>query len=144
DFETVPVHITDANGETVFEQDLPLSPFGTFNAELELSEDASLGSYYLNVELPTEREYGGEGGGVSFSVAEYRLPEFTVDVAPVENEVVQGDTVQVTIDSTYFFGGKVSNATVNYTIVSSAYFFDFEGEGRYDFIDYNADGGPSE
>ncbi|QPC81915.1 Ig-like domain-containing protein [Phototrophicus methaneseepsis] len=144
EFETVPVQITDNNGEVVYKEDLTLSPYGTFHGELELADGASLGSYYLSVELPSERDYGGEGGGVGFSVAEYRLPEFTVDVTAAEGEIVQGDTAEITIDSTYFFGGSVRNADVHYTIISSGYYFDYEGQGRYDFVAYDADGGPSE
>lgn len=144
DFQTVPVVVTDGNGDTVLEQEMTLTPFGTFSGELMLDDAAALGSYYVSVDLPTERPYGGEGGGVGFTVAEYRLPEFLVDVTPVEDEVVQGGTVQVTVDSTYLFGGAVTNADVYYTITSSAYFFDYQGRERYDFIDYNNDAGPGE
>lgn len=144
DFQTVPVVITDGNGDTVYEQEMTLTPFGTFSGELMLDDAAALGSYYVSVELPSQRLYGGEGGGVGFTVAEYRLPEFLVDVTPVEDEVVQGNTVRVTVDGTYLFGGAVTNADVYYTVTSSAYFFNYEGRERYSFVDYNNDAGPGE
>ncbi|MCA9914794.1 MAG: hypothetical protein KC496_15680, partial [Anaerolineae bacterium] len=87
--------------------------------------------------------YDGSYGGVSFAVAEYRLPEFQVEVTAEEPEVVQGDTIRATIDSTYFFGGAVSNADVEYTVISENYFFSYQVRGSYDFVDYNYDAGPS-
>jgi len=146
DRQTVPVEIRDGSGEIVYQRDLPLTPFGTFSGQLDLAPDASLGNYYLSVELPSNLEYQSEGGGVSFAVAEYRLPEFSVELSPAQPEVVQGDTVAVAIDSRYFFGGAVSNATVSYNVIANPYFFspDLDGPSRYDFIDFNADAGPGE
>src|SRR5690606_36608064 len=81
--------------------------------------------------------------GVSIGVAEFRLPEFQVNLTPTSAEVVQGDTISVTIDSKYFFGGSVTNANVDYSIVAQPYFFQYEGAGFYDFQDFNYDEGPS-
>jgi alpha-2-macroglobulin len=81
---------------------------------------------------------------VRFNVAEYRLPEFLVDVLPEATEVVQGETIRVTIDSRYFFGGSVSDAVVEYSVIGENFFFDYEGAGYFNFSDYNYDEGPSE
>jgi len=144
DLESVPVLVRDTQGEVVYDQDVPLTSFGTFNAEFNLSEDAALGYYSISVELPSDHEYRGEGGSTSFIVAEYRLPEIQVDVTAQEDEVVQGDMVRVLLDSSYFFGGAVSNAEVDYNVITNPYFFDYDGPGRYDFFDFSSDSGPSE
>ncbi|RMG90046.1 MAG: hypothetical protein D6712_00540 [Chloroflexi bacterium] len=143
-FQTVPIFIYDDRGETIYSGDVPLTSFGTFSGQFDLDEGAGLGYYRISVKLPIERRYGYEGGSVGFSVAEYRLPEFLVDVTPVEQEVVQGDTVQVIVDSKFFFGGPVSNANVEYSVVASPYFLRYTGEGRYDFTGFNYDSGPGE
>jgi alpha-2-macroglobulin len=140
--ETITVTIRGNDG-TIFEQNLDISPYGTFSGQLDLADDAALGTYYIRAEMPSRHRYRSETGGVRFSVAEYRLPQFMVDVIAEEDEVVQGDTIEVTVDSTYFFGGPVANANVEYNVVSSDARFNYEGSGRYDFIDYNADSGPS-
>lgn len=144
DMTTVPVRIYDDQGEIIYEQDLPLTPYGTFTGQIDLADDAPLGYYRISVELPSERRYVSEGGSVGFSVAEFRVPEFQVEVAPAVDQVVQGDTVQVVVDSTYFFGGPVSNASVDYNVVANPYFFIYKGDGYYDFTDYNRDSGPGE
>ena len=134
-FETVPVTITDDRGEVIYEADLPLTEFGTFSDSFTLDPDASLGSYRISVELPSRHEYQRERGSVSFSVGEFRLPEFQVEAVPTEGEVVQGEMVEVEVDSTYFFGGSVSNADIRYTVVANSYFFRYQGDGYYDFYD---------
>ncbi|MDX1996015.1 MAG: Ig-like domain-containing protein [bacterium] len=145
DLATVPVRISNDMGEIIFEEEVALTPFGTFSGRLDLAEDAGLGYYYINIELPSSGRFVTESGGVSFGVAEYRLPEFQVEVAPEQPEVVQGDTINLTLDSRYFFGGAVSNAEVEYSVISQDYFFQFAPpEGRYDFIDFDYDAGAPE
>lgn len=144
EFDSVPVQIYDEQGEIVFDQDTPLTPFGTFSGQFEIAEDAGLGFYRINVELPRPSEYFYEGGGVSFSVAEYRLPEFQVELTPEQAEVVRGDTIRTLVDSSYFFGGKVSNAVVEYSVQAEPYFFEYDGPGYYEFYDIDADAGPGE
>ena len=139
--DTVPVTVTDDRGEIVYEKDLTLTAFGTFSDSFKIAPDGSLGSYRVSVELPSDQEYRYEGGSVGFLVAEYRLPEYQVEMRSSEPEIVQGDSVSVELEGSYFFGGKVSNAAVDYTVLSEPYYFQYEGEGYYDFVDYNYDDG---
>jgi len=138
-FETVPVRITDARGEVVYQEDVELTPFGTFSDSFDIAPEGSLGSYRVSVSLPSEHEYRREGGSVSFLVAEYRLPEYQVEMNAVTPEISQGDTGIVELEGSYFFGGKVSNANVNYTVTSTPYNFRYDGDGYYDFNDFNYD-----
>lgn len=144
DLATVPVKIYNEMGEIVYEKDLPLTPFGTFSGQFDISPDAGLGYYSLNVELPSSARYISESDGISFGVAEYRVPEFQVNVTPDHDQVVQKDTIKVVIDSRYFFGGAVSNANVDYSVRTEPYFFSYTGAGYYDFTDFNYDSGPGE
>jgi alpha-2-macroglobulin len=143
ELDSVPVQIYDDQNEVIYRRELPLTEFGTFSDTFDLAEDAPLGFYRINVELPREREYQWEGGSINFSVAEYRLPEFEVDVIPVEGEVAQGDTIEVEVEARYFFGGMVSNATAEYNVIANPYYFDYAGPGpRYEFADFDYDAGP--
>ncbi len=145
-FTEIPVGILNESGDVVFEQTLPLTPYGTFNATFDIAADAPLGHYRIIAQLPSEevdQYYWGEAQ-VGFDVAEYRLPEFQVEVTPEQDAVVQDSTIRVLVDSTFYFGGAVSDAAVEYSVVGAPYFFDYQGGGRYSFVHYDADGGPSE
>ncbi|MGB7341659.1 MAG: Ig-like domain-containing protein [Phototrophicaceae bacterium] len=143
DEETIYLTVENSFGETIYSGAVPINDYGTFSLQLDLADDTRLGFYSARASFDSENQYWSESGGVRFSVAEYRLPEFLVDVVADPSEVVQGDTLSVTVDSSYFFGGSVSDATVEYSVIAQDYFFRYQGEGYYDFIDYNYDSGPS-
>ena len=145
DFDSVSAQVFDDRGEIVYEREVDLTEFGTFNDSFEIADDAPLGFYRVVVDLPSQQEFRSEGGSVSFNVAEYRLPEFQVELTPEAEQVVQGETITVELEARYFFGGLVQNATVEYNVIANPYNFDYRGPGSgYSFVDFNTDGGPSE
>jgi alpha-2-macroglobulin len=144
DFDDIQVVITDPNGSTVYDQRVSITEFGTFSGQFDIADDAPLGYYGIEAIMPSDDLNGyAPRGFLNFGVAEYRLPEFQVNLTADSAAMVQGETIQLTLDSRYFFGGAVSNAQVEYNVVSSAYRFDYTGRGFYDFEDYNYDEGPS-
>ena len=64
--------------ETIFEDTLPLSPFGSFEGQIVLDNAAALGSYSIVVKMDSDDT---EIGSVNFGVAEYHKPEYLVTVA---------------------------------------------------------------
>lgn len=145
DFGTIPVTIHDANGEIVFDEVVEMTAYGTFSGQFDIADDAPLGYYSIQAELPSDQPEGyyRPAGSISFGVAEFRLPEFQVNVTPGVDQVAQGETIKVEVDSRYFFGGAVTNANVDYSVVAEPYFFEYDGPGYYDFEDFNYDEGPS-
>ena len=73
-------------------------------------------------------------------MAEYRVPEFQVKLSSEASQVLPGGKVKVTINSSFFFGGAVSNAMVSWQVFEDYYRFDYKGNGRYSFMDYDEDG----
>ncbi|MBN1966910.1 MAG: Ig-like domain-containing protein, partial [Anaerolineae bacterium] len=143
DRSEIPILIQDDRGETVFEDTLPLTEYGTFSGQFEIGDDAGLGYYRLVAMLDPEGGiYAQDNFSLSFSVAEYRAPEFQVTVTPEADQVVQGETIRIAVESTFFFGGPVSNARVEYSVLSRDYFFSYTGTDRFSFIDFNYDAGP--
>ncbi|MCS6872317.1 MAG: MG2 domain-containing protein, partial [Anaerolineae bacterium] len=145
DLSEVSVQIVDPKGRQLYLKNLPLTPFGTFSDTFTTAEDAPLG-YYRIIARPGFRGVNPENWtGPTFSrgvdVAQYRVPEFQVNLKAEQPEVVQGDTVKVTVESSYFFGGGVSNAQVEWSLYTSDYFFRYKGTGRYDFVEFNEDEG---
>jgi uncharacterized protein YfaS (alpha-2-macroglobulin family) len=113
DLESVAVTVYDGwSGESLYAEDLPLSDFGTFDGEFTLSGSARPGGYMVNTEY----------GSVSFTVAQYRRPEFTVRVEPSETNVADGDPLTVLISAEYYFGGAVPDAQVHWRAWAQPYY----------------------
>jgi hypothetical protein len=143
--KTIPVEIFDDKNQSIYQAEVPVSAAGTFSTSFTLDATASLGYYQVvaTLEAPNPDIYGsGQQFSRAFSVAEYRPPEFQVNLTAAQPAVVQGDKVKVTVDSSFFFGGAVSNAAVSWTLLTSNSYFNYTGQGSYSFFDYNEDAGP--
>jgi alpha-2-macroglobulin len=137
--DEIAVEIWDAQHTKVLDEELTLSEMGTLDGKLELDEEAAVGFYSI------QAEYMNRTFGTSFQVAEYRKPEFKVSVETDRMEYVQGDEVNITAQATYFFGGPVTNAAedsaaessanVRYSVLAADHFFNYQGEGRWDFTE---------
>ncbi len=138
--ESVPVQIFNSKNDIVFSQELPLTQFGSINGTFQLDHDASLGYYRIEVSIPNGNLSGNENRtSIGFSVAKYRVPEFQVSVKPQEAQVSQGQTLQVTVSSSYYSGSPLKQAHVQYQIVSRPDSFHYTGKDHYNFADQEAD-----
>ncbi|MCP4536321.1 MAG: hypothetical protein GY832_04170 [Chloroflexi bacterium] len=135
------VLIEDSQGTRVYEDDLPLSDMGTLDGTFTMSEDAALGHYSISANYDGDRSGRPEYFYTSFQVAEYRKPEFQVEVevdrsGPLDRpEYVHGEDINVTALTTYYFGGPVADAEVRYHVLSADHFFRYQGQGRWSFRD---------
>jgi alpha-2-macroglobulin len=104
-----------------FSLTLALNENGEFEGEYVIPEDAALGTYSLmaNMRGPTAER--------TFTVAEYRAPEFQVLVTPDEAELLRGQATNVTVEATYFFGGSASDLKVNWTVYAQDYHLPWDG-----------------
>lgn len=134
---TVDVTVRNQQGDVILEDSLPLSELGTFDGQLQLDEEAGLGFY--NIEVAVDELTVNRG----FQVAEYRAPEFTVTVEPDAGQVLAGEDVEVTVDAEFFFGGPVSDAEVEWVVLSDAYVFQPDVPGNFSFIEPDPDADPS-
>ncbi|MBK9049952.1 MAG: Ig-like domain-containing protein [Chloroflexi bacterium] len=101
---------------------------GNFSGEFVVPEDWPLGTYAF---ISDEQTLQGER---SFTVAEYRAPEFLVSVTSETTDIARGETVDMTIEASYFFGGPATDLTVNWNITAERYFLPWEGP-YYSFSD---------
>lgn len=135
---TPTLQVTDSNGKTVFTKDIALSAHGTLTADLELQSDAALG--YYNVSFG---DSGVEGGG-SFYVEEYKKPEYQVTVKVPVTHLLQGNSVQASIEARYFFGEPVAGAKVKYVVHTSTHYWWNEGDDDGGSDDAEGDSGESD
>jgi len=132
--------VQDPQGKEVYSDTLPVSAdMATINGKFELDEQAALGYYrlYTTLDVPPSDVQGGGGRqyGISFLVSAYVRPEFQVNVTTDKPAYTQGDQINVDVQSSYYFGGAVTDATVDWNVVSNPYYFEYKGPGYYDWAD---------
>ncbi len=139
--DSVPITVRDSQGREIAQQNAKLTPYGTFSGEVPLAPGAALGHYNITLKIGdepgpnnTKPQFFSETG---FQVAEYRKPEFEVQVKPDKESYVNGDTVNVTADSAYFFGGPVANARLKWRLFAADFFYTPPDtlKGYWDFTD---------
>ncbi|HEY2015473.1 MAG TPA: MG2 domain-containing protein, partial [Bryobacteraceae bacterium] len=115
--KSVSVQIQDPEQKPVYQKTLTVSASGSIHDDLLLGAGAALGNYFI--EIKTDEGFAN----ANFEVEEYKKPEYEVRVTPAKTRVIQGETVQATIDSRYYFGEPVSGAKVQYAVYRDHYFF---------------------
>ena len=118
----IKAQINNPQGQMVKEEVFTLNDYGSFSGQITLDEKAVLGLYTMNIISEDNNTY--LGNAQLFRLEEYKLPEFTVSVAAKEKEVAEGeinayrlgDTLEVEVDSQYYFGGPVADADVEYLV----------------------------
>ncbi|MGA9061495.1 MAG: MG2 domain-containing protein [Terracidiphilus sp.] len=122
DERTLTLRVTGPDDKIVFNKELPFSAHGTVAADFDLDSDAALGYYSI--------DFNGnfESGSGSFYVEDYKKPEYQVTVKPTVPRVLQGNTIQATIEARYFFGEPVSGAKVTYVVHTSTHYWWDEDE----------------
>ena len=117
--ESLDYEILDPRGQKVAAGVAKLSAFGSFWSELPLTDAMPLGVYHVNFKSKDQHR----GTAQLFRLEEYKLPEFLVKVSTPEGKQYRsGDTIEATIDATYYFGGPVANATVEVVVHQSPFY----------------------
>ncbi|HYD18585.1 MAG TPA: MG2 domain-containing protein [Patescibacteria group bacterium] len=117
----VKARIYDAQGKQVKEGDYTLNEYGVLNDTLVLDDKATLGEYSLQL---YSADANNQLAAVQlFRLEEYKLPEYTVTVTPAPKTAEKGiaayrlgDTIDVSVDAQYYFGGPVAEAEVEYLV----------------------------
>lgn len=123
--QQLPFEIHDPNGAKIKDGIAKLNAFGTFWDSAKLTKDMPLGEYRITF-FDASRE-NTIGGATLFRLEEYKLPEYQVTVqTPEENGKKKtfrlGENVEVNIQADYYFGGAVSNATVQVVVYQNPYY----------------------
>jgi uncharacterized protein YfaS (alpha-2-macroglobulin family) len=106
--------ITDSRSNVVYEQNIPISTYGTFNTSFVVPSDAPLGTYRITV-------FGTES---RFDVEEYVPSAFKLDVISEKDEYIAGEVMKLDVNADYFFGVPVEGGEVDYSVTSQDYYFD--------------------
>lgn len=105
------ITLTNPDGKQVNLGEQITNQFGTFSLELPLAKNQPLGNY----SLVAKAENGGEIYG-DFRVAEFKPPNFKVDLKLDQEFAFIDQKVTVNADSNYFFGSPVQGGKINYYV----------------------------
>ncbi len=109
------VVLEDPDGEVLIpEFNLKTNSFGSFNGLFEIPTDGKTGAYTVKITYPD-----GTLDYAYFEIAEYKKPEFKVEIIPLKKRVKAGEKLKARIKANYYFGGPVQNAKIQYSIYSS-------------------------
>ncbi len=128
--------------QEVYRQTLPLDDYGSFNGQMLLDPEAALGGYTILVEIPGASKDTPALGMLSFTVAEYRKPEFQVQVSAAPANLLAGATITANVAASYYSGGGVKGAALDWTLRSDPFYFTPPAElSGYSFYDDSRDSG---
>jgi len=122
----------DREGGVLRDSVVRLSVFGTAAQALTIGTDAPLGTYSVSLQL--KRGDWQDVATTSYRVAEYRPPEFLVNVTTDSGPRFSGDSLRATVEARYLFGAPMARAVVNWTLnvtPGSVWGLDIPGLDRY-------------
>ncbi len=137
DAPAIDVVITDSRGKELLRNRTDLNEFGTFERSLKLPADASTGDYTINLKNGNDFSRGSYVAGSSFVVAEFRVPEFKVAVEAPRPAYVSGEQIDAAALASFFFGGPVESAGVQWSVTAWPYVMRPKGFEGYSFADYD-------
>src|SRR5215213_8266250 len=111
--------INDPRGTKVSDGKATLNAFGSAWGSLDLGEQLPLGEYSIQFWDQGHKQHIGTAR--LFRLEEYKLPEFKVEVKTPEQDGKKkafrvGEKVEVEIQADYYFGGPVTNASVEVVV----------------------------
>jgi uncharacterized protein YfaS (alpha-2-macroglobulin family) len=123
--QVIEYQINDPRGTKVTEGKATLNEFGSAWGSLELGDQLPLGEY--NIQFWDNERRTSIGNAKLFRLEEYKLPEFKVAVQTPEVDGKKksfrlGEKVEVNIQADYYFGGPVSNASVEVVVYQNPFY----------------------
>jgi hypothetical protein len=115
----VPIILSDGNGTQLATVNAQLSPFGTFNGQFDLPQNALPG--YYSFSNPSLEFY------LSLQVAEYRKPEIDLTIALSSDEIKPGDPARANVNASYFFGAPAGDVDVHWALYTKPDTFSLPG-----------------
>jgi len=104
------VEVRDSKDNTVLQRKVTTNEIGTLSGEATIPSEGVLGPYSIVISVGKESAYG------TFSVAEYRKPEFKVDVKPGKERYMAGEEAAFLLQAAYYFGAPLPQAEVRYQV----------------------------
>lgn len=113
----VNVVIKDPAGSEILREEKMSNGNGSFDGTITLADEARTGEYSIIA------EFGNGGSGYqSFTVEQYRKPEYKVTVTTDKSNYFGKDMLNAEVTADYFFGSPVVSADVEYFVYRIPYY----------------------
>ena len=122
----VMLKVMDSQWKLLYDEEVKLSEFGTFNTKFRIDTSVPLGEFQISL----DQDYNVYG---RFDVQEYEGSPFELTAETAEPEYMDGDTLQMTVSANYFFGLPLEGGKVQYSISAQDYHFDRYTDEYFDF-----------
>src|SRR5574338_272775 len=114
-YEKFSLSIKSPKNKEVYTSELTTNEFGSLNTDFILDNEADLGDYSITLSNGQNAYYG------SFSVEEYKKPEYKVEVNTGSKNYAARDIIDGTVSADYYFGSPVTNGEVTLSIYKKQY-----------------------
>lgn len=109
------ISVKSPKNKEVFTGEATTNEFGSLSGNFLLDGEADLGYYSIILTKDGTTYYG------SFTVEEYKKPEYKVNVTTDHEQYAKGDKLTATVSADYYFGSPVKNAQVEVMIYKQHY-----------------------
>lgn len=130
----VECEVRDPFQKPVYKGKAALDEFGSFDVDLDISPEASLGNYQVTAEVPAAQD--GEKPRTlydSFRVEAFRPAEFEVILRSVKDGFTFGDPYQGEVRASYLFGGAMAGQKASWSLRLNASSFTPPGHKGFIF-----------
>ena len=131
-------------GRVLLEKVVPISAYGTAGLDLVIPKEGKLGTHDITVSLIADPKQVWFG---FFNVAEYRAPQFRVDVLAAAKELLAGTKLSATVSARYLFGGAMTGASASWSVIRYTTEFSPPRHDAYSFgrqTSYQDEGEPAQ
>ena len=104
------IELRDPKNNPIDEVSLVTSQFGTVDGKFDIPSEGMTGAYTIVLTNETDTAYE------TFTVAEYRKPEFKVEIAPAKKRYLSGQSLDFDLNASYYFGAPLQQASVHYSV----------------------------
>lgn len=125
--------VRDSRGAEIAKGTMTLTELGGFDASFAIPRGANLGGASVQLR-PAGTAEGSEGShGFSFLIQEFRRPEYEVSVTADPGPHFVGGGTEVVARASYFSGGGLPGAPVQWSVVATPGFFSPPGWDEWSF-----------
>jgi uncharacterized protein YfaS (alpha-2-macroglobulin family) len=124
--------LRDSRGNEITKGTAPLNALGGFDTKFKLPATMNLGNAYVQFDAPNAT-VSGTTTQHYFQVQEFRRPEFEVTTQASEGPFFVKGHAETTVAASYYAGGGLPNAEVNWRVTSTPTNFTPPNRGDFTF-----------